>query len=157
MYIDDIEHEIQMIDENVKCALLLLGKCKAKRPDVYDALAAGSLLQTYYNGIENIFKLINKNFDQTEITGRNTHTELFMSMFSETKKRKPVLTEEVKAGLKNYLGFRHVFRHSYGYKIEWERVKPLFEGLELNWRGVKTEIQRFCSRQRTRMTKDAAQ
>lgn len=27
---------------------------------------------------------------------------------------------------KDYLGFRHVFRHSYGYELDWLRLNPLF-------------------------------
>lgn len=144
MYIDDIKREIQMIDENVKCASMLLVKCKSKEPDIYDTLAAGSLLQTYYNGLENIFKLINKNVDKTPITGTNNHTELLMSMFEAKENRPSLFSEDMKPDLKNYLGFRHVFRHSYGYKIEWQKVKPLFEALETNWDKVRNAIMDFC-------------
>ena len=111
-----------MIDENVKCASMLIAKCKAKEPDIYDTLAAGSLLQTYYNGLENIFKLINKNVDKTPITGMNGHTELMISMFEAKENRPPLFSADIKPELKNYLGFRHVFRHFYGYKIEWQKV-----------------------------------
>lgn len=141
-----IEREIGLISENVECAQILLNKITKINPDIYDILAAGSLLQTYYNGLENIFKLINKNFDFFEIQGINFHTELLMSMFAKTDKRNPVLDSSIKSELKKYLGFRHVFRHSYGYKIDWEKVKPLFEGLKNNWKIVEISFTDFCKK-----------
>ena len=143
MFEENIRREILMIDDTVECAKILLQKCRLQTPDIYDTLAAGSLLQTYYNGLENIFKMINSNLDKTPLVGQSTHTELLMLMFQKTEKRNPVFAETLKDDLKNYLGFRHVFRHSYGYKIVWDKVKPLFENLENNWKTVKEAFEIF--------------
>lgn len=51
------------------------------------------------------------------------HSELFHSMFKETEKRKSVMSQDLEESLKEYLGFRHVFRHSYGYELDWEKIK----------------------------------
>ena len=51
--------------------------------------------------------------------------------------------KDLKAPLKEYLGFRHVFRHSYGYELDWERFNPLFSSLEENWKKVKECFVKF--------------
>ena len=60
------------------------------------------------------------------LTNTMWHSELFYSMFEETKSRNAVLQKELTEPLKDYLGFRHVFRHSYGYELDWLRLNPLF-------------------------------
>ena len=50
-------------------------------------------------------------------------------MFEETKSRNAVLQKELTEPLKDYLGVRHVFRHSYGYELDWLRLNPLFSGM----------------------------
>ena len=42
-----------------------------------------------------------------------------------------------------YLSFRHYFRHSYGYEIDWNRLKPLINGVEELWKELKEDINIF--------------
>lgn len=44
---------------------------------------------------------------------------------------------------KDYLGFRHVFRHSYGYELDWLRLNPLFSGMADVWQKVKETWKNF--------------
>ena len=39
------------------------------------------------------------------------------------------------------MGFRHFFRHAYGYHLRWDLIKPLFMNIEENWYTVKTNIE----------------
>jgi len=71
------------------------------------------------------------------------HSELFHSMFTETEKRKSVLSQDLEEPLKEYLGFRHVFRHSYGYELDWERLNSLFSGMPEIWQRIKTCFEEF--------------
>lgn len=70
MLVENIKREVLMIDDNVECAKILLQKCRQQTPDIYDTLAAGSLLQTYYNGLENVFKMINNDLDKIPLAGQ---------------------------------------------------------------------------------------
>ena len=45
--------------------------------------------------------------------------------------------------LKDYLVFRHVFRHSYGYELDWLRLNPLFSGMADVWQKVKETWKNF--------------
>ena len=76
--------------------------------------------------MESIFKLIHKANGGKPLTNTMWHSELFYSMFEETKSRNAVLQKELTEPLKDYLGFRHVFRHSYRYELYWLRLNPLF-------------------------------
>ena len=135
---EKINLEISKIDTLVSKSSLLLTKCQHSEPDFFDLNAAGSILHSFYNGLESIFKLIHKATDNTPLTSTMWHSELFHSMFKETEKRKSVLSPDLEESLKEYLGFRHVFRHSYGYELDWERLNPLFSGMLEIWQKIKT-------------------
>lgn len=64
-------------------------------------------------------------------------------MFEETKSRNPVLQKELTEPLKDYLRFRHVFRHSYEYELDWLRLNPLFSGMADVWQKVKSNLEKF--------------
>ncbi|MBQ2206625.1 MAG: hypothetical protein II413_05405 [Treponema sp.] len=95
--------------------------------------------------MESIFKLINKAFDNKALTNTMWLSELFHSMFEKTTNRNPVLPKELSNSLKEYLGFRHVFRHSYGYELDWERLNPLFSGMSESWKAIRTYIIKFIT------------
>lgn len=140
---EKINLEISKIDTLVSKSSLLLTKCQNTEPDFFDLNAAGSILHSFYNGLESIFKLIHKASDGIPLTSTMWHSELFHSMFIQTEKRKAVLSQDLEEPLKEYLGFRHVFRHSYGYELDWERLSPLFSGMTEIWQKVKTCFVEF--------------
>ncbi len=121
--------EISKIDNLVSKSTALIEKCKIQEPDFFELNAMGSILHSYYNGLESIFKLIYKSSEEKPLTSNVWHSELFQSMFEKSENRETVLSQDLKEPLKEYLGFRHVFRHSYGYELDWERLNPLFCGM----------------------------
>jgi len=56
---------------------------------------------------------------------------------------RPVLTVEMAHRLADYLGFRHFYRHSYSFYLEWEEMEKLVTPLADVWQGAKDEIQLF--------------
>ena len=48
---------------------------------------------------------------------------------------RPLLTE--------YMGFRHFFRHTYGYTIKWEKRSHLFLGFSDFWLKMKNSIEKY--------------
>ena len=40
-----------------------------------------------------------------------------------------------------YMGFRHFFRHTYGYHLRWDLIKPLLMNIKENWNTVKSNIE----------------
>ena len=138
-----IDFEILQIDTLLSKAEVLAQKCALQTPDFIELSAVGATLHSYYNGLENIFVLIGKNIDNASFSTSRWHKELLDSMFVKTDKRESVLDESIHEQLLDYMSFRHVFRHSYGYALDWNRLKPLFSAVDENWKSVKSNILRF--------------
>ena len=141
---EKIKLEISKIDSLVEKSSILHEKCKIQEPDFVELNAIGSILHSYYSGIESIFNLIYKTSYGTTLSGNMWHSDLFSDMFAKTDKHEPVMPQKLFSPLKEYLGFRHVFRHAYGYELDWNRLKPLFSGLIENWKAVKSCLIVFC-------------
>ena len=136
-----IAFEISQIDELIEKSSVLLQKCILQEPDFIELNAAGAILHSYYNGLENIFLLIRKNIDKTVLSSERWHSELLKSMFTATETRRPLFEKKLYDQLIDYMGFRHFFRHSYGYHLRWDLIKPLLMNIKENWNTVKNNIE----------------
>jgi len=114
-------------------------------PNLLELTAFASVLHSFFNGIENILLTIAKNIDKNVPSDSNWHKTLITQMTKENETRKPVLSEEMKDELKKYLTFRHFFRHSYSFHLEWEELKKLVIPLYQVWVRFKSEILSFLS------------
>ena len=114
-------------------------------PNLLELTAFASVLHSFFNGIENILLTIAKNIDKNVPSDSNWHKTLITQMTKENETRKPVLSEEMKDELKKYLTFRHFFRHSYSFHLEWEELKKLVIPLHQVWVKFKSEILSFLS------------
>lgn len=142
---EKITLEISKIDTLVEKSSILLDKCKIAEPDFVELNAIGSILHSYYSGIESVFNLIYKASYGKALVGNMWHSDLFADMFEKTEKHEQVLSQELFVPLKEYLGFRHVFRHAYSYELDWNRLQPLFSSLAENWNKVKIDLSKFIS------------
>lgn len=140
-----ILYEISEIDELLNKSSVLLQKCKIQEPDYIELSAVGSTLHSFYNGLENIFQLIQKHIDKTSSSNDRWHSELLKSMFISNENRKAVLDESLHEKLSEYMGFRHFFRHAYGYHLRWDLAKPLFENMNEVWISTKNNILGFIN------------
>ena len=138
-----INFEVSEIDTLLEHAAVLLQKCQIQEPDFIEISAVGSTLHSFYNGVENIFQLIRKEIDKTNAQSDRWHSELLNSMFKETENRPAVLDESLRDQLSDYMGFRHFFRHAYGYHLRWDLAKPLFENLMTVWSATKECVLKF--------------
>ena len=136
-----IAFEISQIDELIEKSSVLLQKCILQEPDFIELNAAGAILHSYYNGLENIFLLIRKNIDKTVLSSERWHSELLKSMFAATETRRPIFEKKLYDQLVDYMGFRHFFRHTYGYHLRWDLIKPLLMNIKENWNTVKSNIE----------------
>ena len=58
--------------------------------------------------------------------------------------RPALLTTECYDILNELRGFRHVFRHSYSYKLDERKIKLLIEDVLKLEILIKNDIKRFC-------------
>jgi len=83
-----------------------------------------ALVQSFYNGIENILKQVLRSRGVLLPSGQSWHKELI-----EMAAQAGVLSNEALQAIKRYLAFRHFFAHAYAFDIDPERLEPLVAGL----------------------------
>ena len=78
-------------------------------------MAAASTLHSFYNGVENIFLIIAKEFDESLPDGQKWHKKLIEQM-RKNEIRDEIISEDSLLRLSEYLLFRHFFRHAYSFR-----------------------------------------
>ena len=107
-------------------------------PDFIQTRAAGSILHDFYCGVEKLFERIAFNLDGELPKGEDWHMELLLQMARSLEGiREPVISRELLSKLKEFLRFRHLFRHIYGFELKWSR----FEKLALSLSSVLSELK----------------
>jgi len=138
-----INLEIEQINELLEKYKELLDNVKIKDPDLVEITAIASILHSFYNGIENMFLIVAKYIDREVPDGIHWHKDLLLNMAKTHNNRDIVVSEEVKSDLAEYLAFRHYYRHSYSFHLEWNELKSLALSLTKKWSSTKREIQKF--------------
>jgi hypothetical protein len=60
--------------------------------------------------------------------------------------RPAVIDEPLRARLKDYLDFRHFFRHAYGYTLEWSQLRWKAERLSTTLAMLGEQLRLFFER-----------
>ena len=141
----DIMDSVEDIDELLASYEILIRTTKQKEPDNIELAALGTVLHSFYNGVEGIFLNIVKHVDKSVPNGFAWHQTLLRQVTEETDNRIPVITEQTADILAPYIKFRHFFRHAYAFMLDWQRMKPLVDELNLVWNALKRELESFSN------------
>jgi hypothetical protein len=115
-----------------------------RRPSNYVVRAGGSILHDFYTGIEKIFESIAKEVDNRLPMGEEWHSELLHQMTLDIPGLRPqVITAKTEKKLREYLGFRHLFRKRYGFELDWQKLKKLLLGMSQIRPNLENEIGKF--------------
>jgi hypothetical protein len=136
-----IKHEIGQIDDLLESFGPLLAITRTRDPDLVERSALATVLHSFYNGIENIFSIVAKQVDGRLPDGSKWHRDLLIQMSEQNNTRQAIIDSEQYNVLLQYLSFRHYFRHSYSYRLDWTQMRSLVIEIEVTWRGVKDSIQ----------------
>lgn len=144
---------------NKEAAALLLGYLTAQLEDIHSLYAKlqetnpgneertiylGYLLHNLYCALEDLFMEIAKTFEnQIEDPARFYKLLLKRMMVAVPKIRPPVLSRESHRVLDELRGFRHIFRHAYGYALDPDKVVNLKESVEKHWNTVLADLDVF--------------
>ncbi len=139
-----IQFEIEQIARLIETYSELLKKCSQNEPDNIEIAALGSVLHSFYNGLENIFSVIAKEVDGNMPQGFSWHKDLLIQISNKTTSRNAVLSEATREKLVIYLGFRHFYRHSYSFFLNWNELKPLIGDLNSVWEEVRESLEKFA-------------
>ncbi len=140
-----VRDEIGLVDRLFEEYEDLLDESQHATPDKVEKAALATILHSFYNGLENIFSTIAREVDSEVPSGERSHRQLLDQMVVPTQEREAVLTRQTALRLKDFLGFRHFFRHSYSFFLEWERMQPLVEAAPELWQATRAEIERFLA------------
>lgn len=144
--VNKIKFQISEIDLLFEKYSDLFEKVKETTPDLIELTAIASVLHSFYNGIENIMSLISNESMEKNATGNNWHKKLLFSMLEEKSKQMPILRIESVDFLKGYLAFRHFFRHSYSFELNWVNLRDLTVQVRKTWDYVKSDFIEFVIR-----------
>ncbi len=115
-----------------------------RKPSNYVLRAGGSILHDFYTGIEKIFEDIAKEIDRRMPAGEEWHSELLHQMTLDiTGLRPPVISNATDKKLREYLGFRHLFRKRYGFELDWEKMKRLLIRISQILSDLEKEFETF--------------
>lgn len=141
--ISQVTFEIGQIDQLLESYAELFKRAQADVPNLVNITALASVLHSFYNGLEKIFLTIAKRIDMKVPKTTQWHRDLLTQMTETTSKRGQVLTTDIAHRLADYLGFRHFYRHSYSFFLEWDELEKLVIPLQEVWEKVETELQVF--------------
>jgi hypothetical protein len=97
-------------------------------PSVWERSALAAVLHSFYNAVENILKRVARGGGIEVAEGPNWHARL-VDALSVRPGAGGLLDGDLAATLKDYMRFRHFFRHSYTFELDWAKMRPLVSGL----------------------------
>ena len=136
-------YEISQLDKLIGDAKPLFDLCKLREPDFIEISAAALVLHSFYNGIENILILIIKHYEGNLSNSNKWHMELLDKAFVPNENMKQIINNDLKETTEEYLKFRHFVRHTYGFKLKFEQMEDLLNGIDVFWQKIKENIINF--------------
>jgi predicted nucleotidyltransferase len=119
----------------------------SKPPTRTELRAVASMLHEFYNGVERIFERIAVSLGEGIPQGSYWHADLLTQMATAREPGRPAVVDEpLRARLKDYLDFRHFFRHAYGYTLEWSQLRWKAERLSTTLTMLGDQLRLFFER-----------
>ncbi|MDZ7291116.1 MAG: hypothetical protein ONB44_12440 [candidate division KSB1 bacterium] len=146
--LEEIRQELEVLAgviTRIETALVDFTKAKNKETGNYIVDSLALRLQSFYTGIESIFRSIAINVDGELPAGEKWHVDLLEQMGIALPEIRPhVITESTKQTLKEFLSFRHAIRNIYVFEIQSEPVIELASTTSKFFQTLKTELESFC-------------
>jgi hypothetical protein len=125
---EEINIEIELIENILHEVSAIRSDLANRQPTAREKTAAATFLAQIYSGIENILKRICKFHKVALPAGDTWHLDLFKRFCVPSYSPLPELFDKsLEADIAPFRQFRHVVYHSYGFQLDWERMK---EGIE---------------------------
>jgi len=141
----EIQLELDNLSRVAESTRALLARLPAQ-PDEYEIRSTGSLLHDFYSGLERIFERIAVRLDGDLPSGPSRHTYLLQRMTVPWAEVRPAVIDRALATrLQDYLRFRHLFRHTYGFDLEWEKCQGLAEGMMETLETLRARLMAFLT------------
>lgn len=130
-----LEHEFLIVEP-------MLEKSAAEM-SFYDRAAIGYYLHSFYNGCENMFCSIAR-FFENDLGAHSWHSDLLKRMKLAIPDFRPaVINEELFVLLEDFRGFRHKFRHSYTFELDWEKERLVAKKFRRTFALLQEQVTQF--------------
>ncbi len=138
-----IEQDLTAIDDlNSRLDQIFAGT-----PGESDTIAGAYHLHNVYSALENSFEQISRTFENHIVEPARWHRELLSKMFLDLSPIRPaVLPENVRHLLHEMLRFRHLFRHSYDFKLDAAKLDTLHQEWKRGRGWVNEALRTFANR-----------
>jgi hypothetical protein len=145
----DIARELDQVQELVTEARQWAPKLN-EWPETIRVRTAGGILHDSCSAVERIFQHIAVQIDGGLPGGSDWHVQLLQRMTTPIETVRPaVIDRETARKLDEYLRFRHVFRHVYGFELQWERCQLLLHQLPKTAEALVQQLAKFDAFLRT--------
>lgn len=139
-----IGHELERVESTVLEAGTAIERFQRVPPSMLELRGLGGVVHDYYTGVEKVLERIASEFDGGVPAGRAWHRELLEAMALSLPALRPaVLSDNSFRMLEEFLRFRHLFRHVYGFELEWSRLQPLLAKMPRAWSAVQSDFRNF--------------
>lgn len=143
----DIQEELnklQRLESEFIALEPMLDRAVEEMP-AYDRGAIGYYLHNFYNGCETIFRSVSR-FVENDLGNTSWHSDLLKRMKLEIPGYRPaMINEELFTLLYDLKGFRHKFRHSYTFELDWEKERVVAKNLKKTARLLYDQVQQFIA------------
>lgn len=144
--IEEIRNELELLESLLESHQELVEKARLNEIlSRVELSAAATVLHSFYNGIENIFRRIANRIDKACPSSEFWHQELLEQMIKEEAFRPRVISDKLYDTMSMYLGFRHFFRHAYAFQFKWRKMEKLILNIQDSFEQFKEELSVFIS------------
>lgn len=140
-----LEEELEEPSAEVSSVNLLFEKLPSQTLDQIELRAAALTLHGFYNGVEAVFLIIGKRYDNHVANGLRRHRQLLNQMKRQTDERKAIIGQREYDILLQYLGFHQMVRHTYARTLDRDRFRDIAGELPQAHIRVDQCIRRFVT------------
>lgn len=141
-----LEAELVQVSLVVQEAEEALRDFDAITPPRRELRGIAGILHDFYTGAERVFLKIAGELEGGAPSGVSWHRDLLEGMVLDIPEvRPPVLSASTAHALDEFMRFRHLFRHSYGFDLEWPRVRALLDRVPVVWNDLRREVEAFIA------------
>jgi len=141
---EEIELEFDAIEKTLAEVASLLRDTPGRAPTTREVAAASLFLANFYNGVENVLKRIRLFRNLPIPSGPNWHLELLKGFCDPPHEGLPLLIDaSLEASLAPYRRLCHVVHHGYGFRFQWDQIKPGLEAAANVFQVFGKAVERY--------------